>query len=50
MEETNRRNNELYIEITDLRETSNRAEEEYLRLREEYENLIEENRDINPTT
>jgi hypothetical protein len=42
--------NELYIEITDLRETSNRAEEEYLRLREEYENLIEENRDINPTT
>jgi len=46
--------NELYIEITDLRETSNRAEEEYIRLREEYENLIEEdrirNRYINPTT
>ena len=46
--------NKLYIEITDLREASNRVEEEYVRLREEYENLIEENRirnrDINPTT
>jgi len=42
--------NELYREITDLRETSNRAEQEYVRLREEYDNLIEENRHINPTT